>query len=343
MQRTTHRLATTPSFRLRDWPLATKWAERCARGDETGPQCASLGCCSPQKVPAFTAEQERMLKSNQSNEPQSFITAKNKDAKSDMIDLEEVVTNWAKLIFDTTKSKSEAKIKKKYLSYNINWTKLFQECSEPIYTVLGAKPPAISSSKDEKVLFKTTFTNTTQREQEYSFKTERATRSSSTVIIEKGVCRGAEVSLKLKTPCEVVEANAGFTQEVMLNHIGENTNEEELSWGVDSTVRVPPNTEAVAELVIIEDVVTRDFRIENRLSGKVVVTITNMKENNCLVTVIEGNIADIIRGMPDFTAKGFRFDGPAVIYETRGQCIFRFGVEQKVHINEFPLNNSRRY
>lgn len=301
-----------------------------------------FSCISPQKSPAFSPEQEKMLKSNRANEPQSFVKG-NDAAKSDLIDLEEVVTNWAKTMFDVTKSKAEGKIKKKYLSYNINWTKLFQECSEPTYTILGAKPNVVDAKQDEKVIFKTTFTNTTQREQEYSFKTERCTRSSSTVIIEKGVCRGAEVSLKLKTPCEVVEANAGFTTEVMSNHIGENTSEEELTWGVDSCVKVPPGAETVAELVIIEDIVTRDFRIENRLSGKVLVTITNLKENNSLVTIIEGNICDIIRGMPDYTAKGFRFDGPAAIYETRGQCIFRFGIEQKVRINEFSLNSSRRY
>ncbi|RCN28379.1 hypothetical protein ANCCAN_25879 [Ancylostoma caninum] len=83
---------------------------------------------------------------------------------------------------------------------------------EPEYGYQGAKGN-VSAPKEEKVLFKTTFTNTTQREQEYSFKTERCTRSTSTVIIEKGVCRGMEVALKLKTPCEVVEANAGFHQE----------------------------------------------------------------------------------------------------------------------------------
>uniref|UniRef100_A0A8R1E629 Uncharacterized protein n=1 Tax=Caenorhabditis japonica TaxID=281687 RepID=A0A8R1E629_CAEJA len=71
--------------------------------------------------------------------------------------------------------------------------------------------------------------------------------------------------------------------------------------------------------------------------------LTNLKENNSLVTIIEGNICDIIRGMPDYTAKGFRFDGPAAIYETRGQCVFRYGIEQKVRINEFSLNSSRRY
>ncbi|CAD6198975.1 unnamed protein product [Caenorhabditis auriculariae] len=296
------------------------------------------GCLSPQKTPAFTAEQEKMLKSNKTNEPQAYVNSKSHDAKAGLVDLEEIVLNWAKVIFDTTKTNKEAKIKKKYLSYNINWTKLFQESSEPTYSIHGARPNVISNPKDEKVLFKTTFTNTTQREQEYSFKTERATRSTSTVIIERGVCRGTEVSLKLKTPCEVVEANAGFHQEVMLNHIGENTNEEELGWGVDSTVRVPPNSETVAELVIIEDIVSRDFHIENRLSGKVLVTITNMKENNSLVTVVEGNVADIIRGMTDYAAKGFTFEGNQITkYETRGTCIFRYGIEQKVRITETPL------
>lgn len=38
------------------------------------------------------------------------------DALANLVDLEEVVLNWAKLIFDTTKSKAEAKIKKKYLA-----------------------------------------------------------------------------------------------------------------------------------------------------------------------------------------------------------------------------------
>ncbi|EYB86711.1 hypothetical protein Y032_0274g1016 [Ancylostoma ceylanicum] len=297
------------------------------------------GCLQPQ-LPSAPYENDKMLSPSKPrhNEPQSFVNTSNKDAMANLVDLEEIVLNWARLIFDTTKSKAEAKIKKKYLCYNINWTKLFQESMEPEYGYQGAKGN-VSAPKEEKVLFKTTFTNTTQREQEYSFKTERCTRSTSTVIIEKGVCRGMEVALKLKTPCEVVEANAGFHQEVQLNHIGENTNEEELCWGVDSCVRVPPSCETVAELVILEEQCRRDFRIENRMSGKVLVTVTNLKLNNSLVTVIEGNIADIIRGMPNYAAKGFTIEGNIVKYETKGTCIFRYGVEQKVKINETALRS----
>uniref|UniRef100_A0A914RCT5 Uncharacterized protein n=1 Tax=Parascaris equorum TaxID=6256 RepID=A0A914RCT5_PAREQ len=100
--------------------------------------------------------------------------------------------------------KEEAKMNE----YNINWSHLFNESLEPVYTVAGS-----------------TFTNTTEREQEYSFKTERSTRSTATVVV--------------------------------VMHIGENTTEEELIWGVDSTVRVPPLCETVAELVILEEHHTR--------------------------------------------------------------------------------------
>ncbi|WKY05362.1 hypothetical protein Q1695_005961 [Nippostrongylus brasiliensis] len=275
------------------------------------------GCLQPQ-TSIGAPETERMLNSSKPriNEPQTFVNTSNKasslkvtryclnDALANLVDLEEVVINWAKLIFDTTKSKAEAKIKKKYLSYNINWTKLYQESLEPEYNYQGAKGN-VKAPQEEKVLFKTTFTNTTAREQEYSFKTERCTRSSSTVIIEKG----------------------------------ENTNEEELCWGVDSCVRVPPSSETVAELVILEEQCKRDFRIENRMSGKVLVTVTNLKLNNSLVTVIEGNIADIIRGMHNYAAKGFTIEGNVVKYETKGTCIFRYGVEQKVKINEVALRS----
>ncbi|PIO65965.1 hypothetical protein TELCIR_12335 [Teladorsagia circumcincta] len=128
--------------------------------------------------------------------------------------------------------------------------------------------------------------------------------------------------------------------------VGENTSEEELCWGVDSTVRVPPSSETVAELVILEEQCSRDFRIENRMSGKILVTVTNLKLNNSLVTVIEGNIADIIRGMANYAAKGFTIDGNGnqdldeiVKYETKGTCVFRYGVEQKVKINETALRS----
>lgn len=44
-------------------------------------------------------------------------------------------------------------------------------------------------------------------------------------------------------------------------------------------------------------------------SRRLLFSVTNLKLNNSLVTVIEGNIADIIRGMNNYAAKGFTIEG----------------------------------
>lgn len=62
---------------------------------------------------------------------------------------------------------------------------MFNEALDPVYTSGGVDVKNVRQSKDEQSLFKSTFTNTTEREQEYSFKTERSTRSAATVIIGK--------------------------------------------------------------------------------------------------------------------------------------------------------------
>lgn len=74
-------------------------------------------------------------------------------------------------------------IKNTILQYNINWSHLFNEYLEPRYTVSGIDTRYVHQSKSEQVLFKSTFTNTTERVQEYTFKTERCTRSTATISI----------------------------------------------------------------------------------------------------------------------------------------------------------------
>uniref|UniRef100_A0A915Q1S0 Uncharacterized protein n=1 Tax=Setaria digitata TaxID=48799 RepID=A0A915Q1S0_9BILA len=146
-----------------------------------------------------------------------------------------------------------------------------------------------------------------------------------------------QMELKLKTPCEIVEANAGFHNEISILNIGENTIEEELLWGVDSTILVPPLCETVAELVILEDNQTRNFTVDSRISGRVIVTVTNLKENNSLVTIIEGKLSDIIRSIANYPALGFTVKDDIVSYTTKGACKFKYGVEQIVKLKEQPV------
>ncbi|VDN21223.1 unnamed protein product [Cylicostephanus goldi] len=73
-----------------------------------------MGCLNPQ-IQSAPYESDKMLNSKlRHNEPQTFVNTSQKDAMAHLVDLEEIVLNWAKLIFDTTKSKAEAKIKKNW-------------------------------------------------------------------------------------------------------------------------------------------------------------------------------------------------------------------------------------
>ncbi|VDN20927.1 unnamed protein product [Gongylonema pulchrum] len=77
----------------------------------------------------------------------------------------------------------------------LNRRKLVVVHEEPQYSQLntrGARP---------YTLFKSIYTNNTDRPQEYSFKTERSTESLCSVCREQGYMIGGESELTLKTPC----------------------------------------------------------------------------------------------------------------------------------------------
>ncbi|VDO41149.1 unnamed protein product [Haemonchus placei] len=77
----------------------------------------------------------------------------------------------------------------------INRKNLMWINEDPQYTEfvpVGAKP---------YTLFKSVYTNNTNRPQEYSFKTERTTESLCSISREQGYSMGAEAELTLKTPC----------------------------------------------------------------------------------------------------------------------------------------------
>nr|CRZ23582.1 Bm1675 [Brugia malayi] len=78
---------------------------------------------------------------------------------------------------------------------SLNRRKLVVRHEEPQYSQLncqGARP---------FTLFKSVYTNNTDRSQEYSFKTERTTESLCSVVREQGYMIGGETELTLKTPC----------------------------------------------------------------------------------------------------------------------------------------------
>uniref|UniRef100_A0A915J078 Vitellogenin n=1 Tax=Romanomermis culicivorax TaxID=13658 RepID=A0A915J078_ROMCU len=281
-----------------------------------------------------------MITGAKMNRPQA---SSNPIPGENVVDLEEIVKVWAQEVFDISKTKEQTRIPKEMLQYNINWKYVKFHFDEPHYDVV---PHTINGNEVHKpkfqpqVLFKTHYTNNTAFEQEYMFKTERTTRSSCTVCVESGFTRGFEFALKLATPCEIAEANAGFKREIAVVNIGEDSVEEQLTWGVDSTIKVPAHTETTAELVIKEAQQSHDFLMETRFHGRVLVTVTDLRDNNNLVTHMEGDISQIMRREIQRGLKGFRIDRERVVVaETRGRCSFKYGVEQRVKIYQQPAGS----
>lgn len=248
---------------------------------------------------------------------------------TDIVDLEEIVKDWALKMFDVTKTKEQGRIPKDNLEFTVNWKGVRSVHSEADFADAVHAP-----SPKAQVLFKTFFTNNTNMEQEYSFKTERTTRSTCDVAVEKGVTIGQEMSIKLMTPCEVFEANAGFKREVAVTKAEGESFEEELVWEVDSQIKVPSMHKTTAELVIKEEQFNSKFTVESKLWGKIHVCITDLRDNNSFVKSIEGNLADIVSNNG---AKGVKVAHNCVCFKTKGNCSFRYAVEQHVQLDQEAL------
>ncbi|VDN50711.1 unnamed protein product [Dracunculus medinensis] len=174
------------------------------------------------------------------------------------------------------------------VEFILNRKKLIVTHGEPSYTqfhATGARP---------YTLFKSVYTNNTDRSQEYSFKTERTTESMCCVVREQGYSLGGETELTLKTPCEIAELKAGFKHEMHFNNMNENTKCETLSWGVDSNVVVPPHYITEASIIIEEMNYQGSYTVMTQLSGLVTISIRRRKDG-ALILPLTVNIVEVFR------------------------------------------------
>jgi hypothetical protein len=90
------------------------------------------------------------------------------------------------------------------------------------------------------ILFRSTFLNDTNREQEYNLKAVRRTVSTCSFSIFEGYTTEQCASLELEVPLpkSVIEASTGFRREYTLEQSRDKQVEEELTWSVESNIRV---------------------------------------------------------------------------------------------------------
>ena len=155
------------------------------------------------------------------------------------------------------------------------------------------------------------------------------------------------MSLNLKTPGEIFEANAGYTRELTLTNNSGETIEEELTWGVESLIKVKAEHIAEAQLVVNEKKYNGDFVVITKIKGYVFVNFTNIKDNNSLVKATGHDLAEIVKEYIQMQRRiGEALDyvevqDDTVVIRTKGHCQFRFGIKQEVVVNQIPLNGKK--
>ena len=286
-------------------------------------------------------------------------------SKQRSIDIEQIVKDWAWRQYDRTATRKQRRLREKekknssrYLSVTLDWSevkfvdttdwpKLAEQKTEENPNDSGVQMAAAASDTHANILFQTKFTNNTQDGQEYTLKTEKTTRSSCSTEVETSYTKGIEMSLNLKTPGEIFEANAGYSRELTLTNNAGETLEEELTWGVESLIKVKAEHIAEAQLVVNEKKYTGDFVVVTKIRGYVFVNFTNIKDNNSLVKATGHDVAEILKEYLQMQRRiGEALDyvevqDDTVVIRTKGHCQFRFGIKQEVVVNQIPLNGKK--
>lgn len=249
---------------------------------------------------------------------------------SNVTDIEEIVQTWAWNSFVKTRGQDYKKLKYDDVKMEINWSRVRFTPSEPEYF-----DRSMVDQPNSKIVFTSTFENNTDTEQEHSFTTERTTVCTATTSISKGYTQGFHLELKVGLPDEVASATAGFGRETTVESTEETTKEQSIAWAVDSTIKVPGKHKTTAKMVIKEKEFNGKFKLNVRVKGMVIVAFTNLRENNSFIHSTEGDISQILNDAKGYS--GYKIEGKTAIFDVQGSAQFRFGVEQRVKLDEEPL------
>ena len=181
------------------------------------------------------------------------------------------------------------------------------------------------------VLFTAHFTNNTDQPQTYALRTERHTKSTCEISLQKCYTRSGNIEFKL-TPYNI-GVTAGFKTELGLTTSFNETFEEDLSWSIDNQISVPPKFKTKAELEITEEEFIKYFETESTFQGVIHVTVHN-KRGDAIKTIHE----DVTKIFPE------RFfnvnkDAGVVSFKSYGMCKFRFGIDQHVKLIQSKITD----
>lgn len=130
----------------------------------------------------------------------------------------------------------------------------------------------------------------------------------------------------------------GLSGELQVSKSSGQTFEEQLTWGVDSEIKVDGKSRAVAALIVHEEEVNADLTVDSviRPLYDVIPVYVRHKKTNQLLELLE--IPS--RNLPDILSddKGFqKVDECSVKRETKGVVRLVYGAEQVIDLRTEPL------
>jgi hypothetical protein len=118
-----------------------------------------------------------------------------------------------------------------------------------------------------------------------------------------------------------------------------------MPWNVHSQLCVPPRTRLLAALNVDEEEFSSSFSVKVTFSGRIIASIAARRSPNVCLTLIVVDVVEIIskakKTNQQLTALEI-IDGhsPSVRFTMHGKCAFRYGVKQRIVLNQEALELS---
>jgi hypothetical protein len=261
------------------------------------------------------------------------------------ISLDHIVARWIQSRFQWSGA-SAARLKLEDLEIYIDWSKVDISHGSVEYKDRESSKPR-SAHPTNQVLFRTNFSNNTHRAQEYTFRSAQVTRQTIDVFFRGGFKCSTHPELVLRVPQDVAECGGSVSKELTVEYGKDETKEEEVTWSVDSNVRVKPFNHTEATINLVEREFDKIFTFESRVMGHVTVTLYRRWAKRLFHHVIKEDVVDVIKvfmnegWMPE-NFPGFEIKSEeGVLYaamNVKGRLKFHLGVEQNVLLDEKSIS-----
>ena len=214
-----------------------------------------------------------------------------------IIDLEKVITEyaWRELKRDL---KWYDCVKRIDFTFDVSWNFFEFDHKTTRFQLRSGSSDGGYREKKQVELFRTDFTNNTNKDQVYKLRTQRQTKAATAVAIQKGFTLKGNCNFKLKIPTEIghfgVSASAdGYLR--VCRPRGE-TFEDTFTWQVDSDVTVEPNHVTNARLLVTEDELVADFEVRTLMrmpTGEAPIIVKRKNNKEIYAVMMISDLRDV--------------------------------------------------